>query len=331
MKYLKGQIHLHTNKSDGTVAPQEVADIYKKMGYDFIVITDHRVNYDPYEFIKRDKDFLCIPGTESDTGAYGNQTGALSCLHFNGLCFQNEYVAPKNDMNNISGSINLFIESLYNAGALPQLNHPNWNWPNPYSVDYKELLDVKYPFLFEVKNCCAKNSSEGNVAWESTEFTWDTLLTAGKNVLATFSDDAHHYGVEVRNMPESFHIPGNSAIFVKGELESESIRNGIKYGNFYCSTGLEFEKYEVSDTGIYVKLKDTGREKTDLDADMKYTIIFKGRMGRPLAWVYGLEGEYKFTGVADEEYVRVKAITSNFDCAMTQPVFRDGHKIVLEI
>jgi hypothetical protein len=38
---LKGQLHIHTTFSDGRLTPQEAADIYEALGFDFIAITDH--------------------------------------------------------------------------------------------------------------------------------------------------------------------------------------------------------------------------------------------------------------------------------------------------
>jgi len=38
---LKGQLHIHTTYSDGELTPQEAADAYARLGYDFIAITDH--------------------------------------------------------------------------------------------------------------------------------------------------------------------------------------------------------------------------------------------------------------------------------------------------
>ncbi len=38
---LKGCLHLHTTCSDGKLTPQEVADVYSALGYDFIAFTDH--------------------------------------------------------------------------------------------------------------------------------------------------------------------------------------------------------------------------------------------------------------------------------------------------
>jgi len=41
MPYLKGNLHLHTNFSDGAHTPAEMVAIYRDLGYDFIAITDH--------------------------------------------------------------------------------------------------------------------------------------------------------------------------------------------------------------------------------------------------------------------------------------------------
>jgi len=38
---LKGQLHTHTTCSDGTMTPQEVADAYASLGFDFLAFTDH--------------------------------------------------------------------------------------------------------------------------------------------------------------------------------------------------------------------------------------------------------------------------------------------------
>ncbi len=41
MPYLKGNLHVHTNFSDGVQTPSEMVAIYAGLGYDFIAITDH--------------------------------------------------------------------------------------------------------------------------------------------------------------------------------------------------------------------------------------------------------------------------------------------------
>ena len=38
---LKGCLHTHTTASDGNLTPQQTADAYADLGYDFIAFTDH--------------------------------------------------------------------------------------------------------------------------------------------------------------------------------------------------------------------------------------------------------------------------------------------------
>ncbi|MBQ7257568.1 MAG: PHP domain-containing protein [Abditibacteriota bacterium] len=332
-KYLKGQLHLHTTKSDGTGSPNMVAQGYREKGYDFIVITDHGTNYNPYDLIEKRDDFLCIPGAEWDSGNWVNSQylGKGVQIHLNALCYLGDFNQYKNVNCSVSDNINAFLKEIYRVGAIPTVNHPNWNMPDPFAFDYRDLMEIDYPYILEVKNCCVDNYSEGNLVIESMEYTWDVLLTAGKKVLCTFDDDAHHYAVEVRKLTDMFHVPFQSAVMVYAELTENCIKEALQKGDFYATTGIEFEKYEVSDKGIYVKIKDQGISKSKFNHDMVYNIVFKGRMGRPLAWFTGLEGEYIFKHIPDEEYVRVKAYNTNYDCAMTQPIFQDGHKIILSL
>lgn len=41
LMHLKGCLHTHTTCSDGKLTPQEAADVYEELGYDFIAFTDH--------------------------------------------------------------------------------------------------------------------------------------------------------------------------------------------------------------------------------------------------------------------------------------------------
>jgi hypothetical protein len=56
---LKGGLHTHTTCSDGRLTPQEVADAYQGLGFDFIAFTDHDYLLKPdtngiYEKVKSD-------------------------------------------------------------------------------------------------------------------------------------------------------------------------------------------------------------------------------------------------------------------------------------
>ena len=58
----KGNVHSHTNNSDGSCPPQEVAQWYEEHGYDFFVFTDHDYITLPSE--AKTNHMLLIPGVE---------------------------------------------------------------------------------------------------------------------------------------------------------------------------------------------------------------------------------------------------------------------------
>lgn len=63
-----GDLHMHTFRSDGKQAPAVVAAAYRKIGYDFLAITDHRRYYPSLEAMNAYKDvpieMNLVPGEE---------------------------------------------------------------------------------------------------------------------------------------------------------------------------------------------------------------------------------------------------------------------------
>lgn len=64
----RGDLHMHTFRSDGKQAPAIVASEYRKNGYDFLSITDHRRYYPSLEAMKAFEnvptEYTLIPGEE---------------------------------------------------------------------------------------------------------------------------------------------------------------------------------------------------------------------------------------------------------------------------
>ena len=63
-KMLKGNLHCHTTRSDGAMTPEDVIRLFKKNGYDFLAITDHR-KYN-YKNFAPEEGLTIIPGMEFD-------------------------------------------------------------------------------------------------------------------------------------------------------------------------------------------------------------------------------------------------------------------------
>ncbi len=76
-QWFKGNLHMHTTLSDGRVSPSEAIERYRKNGYDFIAITDHRcpgITVEPGEdgYFGAETveagNMLLLSGVEWDTG-----------------------------------------------------------------------------------------------------------------------------------------------------------------------------------------------------------------------------------------------------------------------
>ncbi|MCL2195435.1 MAG: hypothetical protein FWB76_05730 [Oscillospiraceae bacterium] len=85
---LRGDLHLHTNYSDGRQAPAIVAANYRKTGYDFLAITDHHRYAPSLEAIEVYKDVpieLClVPGEEVHPPQDETHKSDLHIIHFGG-------------------------------------------------------------------------------------------------------------------------------------------------------------------------------------------------------------------------------------------------------
>ena len=75
-KFHRGNLHTHSTRSDGALAPDEVCRRYQAEGYDFIALTDHFVGMYDYPITDttpyRNDSFTTILGAELHTGAMEN-------------------------------------------------------------------------------------------------------------------------------------------------------------------------------------------------------------------------------------------------------------------
>ena len=56
---LKGALHVHTTCSDGTLTVEQVLDVYSRLGFDFIALTDH-------DYLLRPGAYDRLPATHND-------------------------------------------------------------------------------------------------------------------------------------------------------------------------------------------------------------------------------------------------------------------------
>lgn len=195
----QGQLHAHSDESDGADTPTELETAYKNAGYDFIVLTDHN----------------SLTANPSVTGI----------LHINGV----EETAIEGHIGNIGAtaqqadpSAQDIIDDIILDDALAIMNHPNWDsvsWGNPWSDI--ELESIEGYFSLEIYNSHITN--------KNAEDKWDEALTKNIRSFGVATDDCHDIGGSAFDVAWVQVFADN--------LNSSDIIDSLKRGNFYSSTG----------------------------------------------------------------------------------------------
>src|SRR5262249_23103263 len=134
----------------------------------------------------------------------------------------------------------------------------------------------------------------------STEQIWDAVLSAGRVMYGTAVDDCHHFYdfISSRETREPLSNPGRAWIMVYAEdLSTKAIIDSMNKGDFYATTGVVLESYQVTSKGIRIALSDKTR---DLGWSLPganpqlYRTEFIGRDGKTLKTDESLQPSYDF-------------------------------------
>jgi len=170
-QWYTGALHLHTNHSDGTLAPAAVADLARAAGLDFIVITDH--NNTTHRREPMPSSPLHIAGEEVTTP--GGHAEAWGLADGAWLDFR---VSPQEP--GAADAVNSLVAAAHQAGALFAISHPvdncggcSWEQVIPDEVDAIEIWQNE------------KAPRDAEVAF------WDRQLLSGRRVTAVGVSDWH--------------------------------------------------------------------------------------------------------------------------------------------
>lgn len=303
-RWYKGNTHTHTLNSDGDSAPDEVVRWYREHGYQFLVLTDHNflTSVDGLNALHgADEKFLVIRGEEV-TDRFGEKH-----IHVNGLDL--EHVVEPQGGRSVAETIQRNVDAVRKAAGVPHINHPNFGW----SITADELKQVQNNKLFEIYNGHPAVNNLGGGGVPGLEEVWDAILSSGKLLYGIAVDDAHHFK---RPWDRKASLPGRGWVVVRASrLSATAILEALEQGDFYASTGVELEDYQVTDESVKIRIKE--------EAGAKYRVWFIGKGGRVLQEVLANPAVYHIR--SDEMYVRGKVLDSNGNVAWTQPVMLPQH------
>jgi len=212
--WFKGQLHTHSDQSDGDDTPEEVANWYKDHNYDFLVLSDH-TRVTPFEHFS-EPGFLAMEGDE------------ISCCSNHVNAYKVEEYIP-------GGTIQTNLNRVKAVDGVAILNHPT----GLYHLKHGDLMQGG-PLLriMEIYN------SNPVHAGPEDEALWDLLLSSGRPVLGVATDDMHSIDTNQA---------GKAWIVVKGtELTEDAIMDAIEGGEMYASTGVFLDEYTVDDERMFV-------------------------------------------------------------------------------
>lgn len=302
-RWFKGNTHTHTLNSDGDSAPSDVVNWYRSHGYQFLVITDHEFVTDAAPLnalFGAENRFLMIPGQEVTGLADGGKPVHVNQIGAKRVVMPMRAGTP---LDVLQKNVALVRE----AGALAQINHPNFGWA--WAGD--ELVKIESGNFLEIWNGHPQVNNLGGGGVPSAEAMWDQALTAGRRIFAIADDDAHHFKIERLADPTAA-APGRGWIYVRANtLETSGILAAMERGDFYASSGVEITDIQATATGLTLKIKT--------DTVSRFRTEFVGAGGRVLAESATPTPTYTFKG--DEKYVRARVFESNGKRAWTQPVF----------
>ncbi len=220
----KGNLHMHTSLSDGTLSPAEAKEVYREKGYDFVAITDHRVR-------ERDahwhREMLVLPGIELD------YTLPNQVMHILGIGVDG---AIDQELPRIKGP-QAAIHRIHHGGGFAVLAHPAWSLNTVESIMSLKELDAA-----EIYNAVSAPPFNGDRA-DSMPLL-DAAAANGCLLNTIAADDSHWYQGE----------QGDAFIRLQArELTCQAVMEALFAGRYYASRGPAFKSLRLEGDTLHVE------------------------------------------------------------------------------
>src|SRR3954452_1562765 len=177
-RWYRGNLHTHSDRSDGAAPPEQVLGEYRAAGYDFVVLTDHfeeRWGWTVTDTTAaRDASFTTLLGVELSSADWEDE----DVYWVNAIGVPADF-APPGDGEAHAGAIRRAAE----AGAYLVFLHPGLTNFLDFDRLPAELLDAVETYNH---NCAAVWPDQAEA-----RYAVDALLGRGHRLHVTVGDDAH--------------------------------------------------------------------------------------------------------------------------------------------
>jgi hypothetical protein len=210
-RWLKGDLHTHTEHSDGANSIEEIVRNAIEKGLDFLAVTDHNTTTHHAELDRLSYlPIVLIPGEEVTTyWGHANTWGLREWIDFR--CADEASIASVRDY-------------IHRRGAILSINHPKSTGP-PWLFHgwegYQAMEVWQAPWRFH--------------NWDALQ-RWDGLLNRSERVVAVGGSDTHSIPPAAPRHP---HGIGNPTTWVYAEENERSILDAISAGHVFISDAPE--------------------------------------------------------------------------------------------
>ena len=220
--WLRGNLHTHTKRSDGSATPQAMAMVYAAHGYDFLALSDHDLPPVAEDAIDS-CGLILLPAVEVSSG----------CPHVLDIGAK-KLLAP-------AKGLQALLDEIHATSGFPVLCHPNYE--EHFNHYPWELLATLSNYTgIEIYNGLCIDHPGSHLALDK----WDRLLSAGRNVLGFANDDAHAPDEAGRgwNMVQA------------AERTPAALLAALRRGSFYASCGVTIERIACEGPRLLVRAPD---------------------------------------------------------------------------
>jgi len=231
-RWFRGNLHTHSDRSDGVAPVEEVVAAYRAAGYDFLALTDHfeaRWGWTVTDTsAARDETFTTLPGAELSSADWDDE----DVFWVNAIGLPADFAGPRPGEPHAA-----LIRRAAEAGAYNVLLHPGLT----NFLDF-DRLPVEHLHAVETYNVNAAHSwpdqAEGRYAV-------DALLARGHRLHVIAGDDAHWLHP---------HDRFGAWVEVRAErLEPAALLDALRAGAYYSTQGPRIEDVVVSGDRVRVR------------------------------------------------------------------------------
>jgi hypothetical protein len=304
-RFYKGNLHLHSTRSDGTMSPEEVIAAYRDRGYDFVSLTDHFLYESHFRKDAPLGSFIDVSDTRHLRG--GDFTTILGAeLH--GPAMENgelwHFVAaglPADFLQLQEGETGIEVaRRASDHGAWVALAHPAWN-----AVSVNDALQLTtFIDAIETYNHSCSLGVDRAEGW----YMLDLMLQRGHRLNACATDDAHF---KDPGTPDGF---GGWVNVKAGSNDPDALLAALKAGAYYSSTGAEIHDVRIEGDVLTVETSPAAR----------ILLTGNGAKSRRISGNGLTRAELELDHFSEHGWVRLTVIAADGARAWTNPIWLDA-------